>query len=74
MTEPNLSIKLSSEYFLGVFIKKTTLENILRKKIDIDIGADDEYTIEDQCVPYSLYLLASAISDKSSLYEDKSMG
>lgn len=72
MTEPDLSIKLNSDYFLGVFIK-TTLENILRKKMDIDIGADDEYTIEDQCVPYSLYLLASAISDKSSLYEGKSM-
>ena len=74
MTEPNLSIKLSSENFLGIFIKNTTLKKILRKKIDIDIGTGDEYTIEDQCVPYSLYLLASAISDKSSLYEDKSMG
>ena len=73
MTEPDLSIKLNSDYYLGVFIKNTTLDKILREKLDIDIGADDEYTIEDQCVPYSLYLLASAISDKSSLYEGKSM-
>ena len=69
VSEPDLSIKLHRDYFLGVFITGDVIQRLLQNKITLE----DEILVEDQCVPLSMYLLARSISDNSSYYEEYSL-
>ena len=69
VSEPDLSIKLHRDYFLGVFITGDVIQRLLQNKIILE----DEILVEDQCVPLSMYLLARSISENSSYYEEYSL-
>ena len=67
--QPDLSINLHKDYFLGVFISESTLQNILINKSALE----DEYLVESQCVPISMYLLARSLEANSSFYKNHSL-
>ena len=67
--QPDLTINLHRNYFLGVFISESTLQNIIIHKSAIE----DEYLVESQCVPISMYLLARSLEANSSFYKNHSL-
>jgi hypothetical protein len=67
--QPDLTINLHRDYFLGVFISESILQNIVRHKSAIE----DEYLVESQCVPISMYLLARSLEANSSFYKNHSL-
>lgn len=67
--QPDLTCNLHNDYFLGVFISESILQNILINKSALE----DDYLVESQCVPISMYLLARSLEDNSLFYKNHSL-
>ena len=64
---PDLHINLYINYFLGVFINKQTYTKLERLLHEEHISPKG---LKDQCVPFSLSLLAEAIEPNTKLFDD----